>query len=223
VHNPDGFFAVGNGEVSVVYGIGLYTFEDRFNRCFIISYDDTEPFWTDPKLNSARSCGTIASAIGFAALCWMWCALCCDCARFSCVRVTYGLSGLAASILSGLMLLFYQSYICTEYEGKCEFSQGGIYTVISLLLYFSSAVLSFLSPRDTRYSVPAFTQSFEHGGAGQVTVTVETTNMSDGTIVTKTTTTNPDGTTTIEEKREVPDSASAGTTDIESMPQAQIN
>ena len=119
---------------------------------------------------------------------------------------------LSAAPLVGCIFLINKSETCTV-NTNCSFSLGGGLAIGAILSYVVASVL-FCAAKDQGDDedgekvlgevLPQATATATAAGPAAGTVTVEKVEMPDGTVVTKTTTVNADGSHTVEETTETP-------------------
>lgn len=211
----DGFRDTDQADETFVTGFGMYTFQSTddygSSYCYLIEYttfSSNLQYWTDPKMNSARITGGVAAFMTFCCMIFCWCALCCGCLKISNVRRALGFFSLLGCALAGCMFLVNSSNLCAR--NSCNFSVGGGLVIGAMLAYIAAGVLFCAAPDDepgedvlmpqiTATSTAVPTTSPEAG-----TVTIEKIEQAGGTVITKKTTVNADGSQTVEETTETP-------------------
>ncbi len=126
------------------------------------------------------------------------------------MRIVLGALVLSVAPLVGCIFLINKSETCTV-NTNCSFSLGGGLAIGAILSYVVASVLFFAAKdqgddEDGEKRGEALPQATATAAAGPAagTVTVEKVEMPDGTVVTKTTTVNADGSHTVEETTETP-------------------
>mmetsp|Transcript_4784 Transcript_4784/g.10638 ORF Transcript_4784/g.10638 Transcript_4784/m.10638 type:complete len:259 (-) Transcript_4784:85-861(-) len=211
----DGLRDTDQADQTLVTAFGMYTFQGTdiygSSYCYLIEYttfSSNLPFWTDPKMNSARITGGTAAFMTFCCMIFCWCALCCGCLKIKGVRRALAFFSLLGCALAGCMFLVNNSNFCAM--NACSFSMGGGLVIGAMLAYVAAGVLfcaapddelgeDILPPQVTATSTAIPTTNPEAG-----TVTIEKTELADGTVTTKKTTVNADGSQTVEETTETP-------------------
>jgi hypothetical protein len=191
---------------SLKYGVGLYSYEDRFEDDWSCSYytnnmiDDAIYF--DSAFRTARAFAVMANAFtGIAMICLMVSA----CVGFA----PAAMKGVGAFLIFGslcelLTFVFFASKVCDTFT--CDFYAGAGFAVMSFTFSFLTGLLTLKIPPakeefEGESMPPAPTEAVPVPG----TETVTETTMPDGTIKTTKTTVNPDGSQTVEETVTQPD------------------
>ena len=163
----------------------------------------------------ARITSALAVASAFCYMIFSWCGLCCGC-LIRPIRIVLGVLVLISAPLVGCIFLINKSETCTV-NTNCSFSLGGGLAIGAILSYVVASVL-FCAAKDQGDDedgekrgevLPQATATATAAGPAVGTVTVEKVEMPDGTVVTKTTTVNADGSHTVEETTETPAPAAA--------------
>lgn len=149
----------------------------------------------------------IASFMAFCCMVFSWCGFCCGCLAIRPIRIALSVLALIQAILVGCIFLINSSEVCTV-STSCSFSTGGGLAIGALLAYVGASLL-FCAARNEDADGDKGGDMLPHAtgaAAGPVpgTVTVEKVEHADGTVVTRTTTVNADGSQTVEETTETP-------------------
>mmetsp|Transcript_10103 Transcript_10103/g.28349 ORF Transcript_10103/g.28349 Transcript_10103/m.28349 type:complete len:257 (+) Transcript_10103:108-878(+) len=205
----------GENEGGEFVGFGLFWFEAPTNvfgnQCFFFDWDSplgNVPYWTGRKINAARICACLASFFAFWLMCVMWMGMCCGCLHGKVMRTLLAISSFFLMALFGGIFAIYGSFSC---RGGCSFNKGSWCALFTMICWFISGMILCCTPSshndgdDGKASAAASPVAGAAAPAqGEQSVAVETFTNEDGTVVTKTTTTNPDGSKQIEEVTETP-------------------
>lgn len=182
----------------LIYAVGLYSVEGRNRYCTFVNWNDAianVPYWADRRMNAARITSGIGLFMAFSLFCAMWCSICCGCFRSTFYRVIVALWATLCLILAGCIFLVNSSDYCNN--RGCTVARGSGLTIGAMTSYFVVMLIGCLTRDNDDDKCPD-----EMVTGGETKTTIEKTVNADGTTVTKTTTTNPDGTVTVEERVE---------------------
>lgn len=209
----DGFRDTENDN-GLVTGLGLYTFEGSNewgqSYCYIFEYTTLTSnfsYWVDTRMNAARITSGIASFVAFCCMVFSWCGFCCGCLSVRPIRIALGVLSLIQAILLSCIFLVNSSEVC-RVSTSCSFSTGGGLAIGALVAYVGASVL-FCAARSEENTDDKGDDQLPYAAATAAgpapgTVTVEKVEHANGTVVTKTTTVNADGSQTVEETTETP-------------------
>lgn len=208
----DGFRDTENN--GLVTGLGLYTFEGSNewgqSYCYIFEYTTLTSnfsYWVDTRMNAARITSGIASFVAFCCMVFSWCGFCCGCLSVRPIRIALGVLSLIQAILLSCIFLVNSSEVC-RVSTSCSFSTGGGLAIGALVAYVGASVL-FCAARSEENTDDKGDDQLPYAAATAAgpapgTVTVEKVEHANGTVVTKTTTVNADGSQTVKETTETP-------------------
>mmetsp|Transcript_27446 Transcript_27446/g.60148 ORF Transcript_27446/g.60148 Transcript_27446/m.60148 type:complete len:234 (+) Transcript_27446:232-933(+) len=201
----------GDNEAGAFTGMGLYWFESRFSQCFFLDFDGVGgnvPYWVGTKMNAARITSALSSFWAFCVMWLMWMGVCCGCFHGNCMRKTVGIMSMGICALMGGIFAVFSSSSCNS---GCSMAMGAYCAVFSMLSYFICGIICCCIPHSkhdnddiAQQGPPAAPAAAAATAPAGDTVAVEKTVNADGSTVTKTTTTHPDGSKTVEEVVEAP-------------------
>lgn len=145
--------------------------------------------------------------MAFCCMVFSWCGFCCGCLSVRPIRITLGVLSLIQAILLSCIFLVNSSEVC-RVSTSCSFSAGGGLAIGALVAYVGASLL-FCAARSEENTDDKGDDQLPYAAATAAgpapgTVTVEKVEHANGTVVTKTTTVNADGSQTVEETTETP-------------------